>query len=120
MALIDGLHRDYHRLRYSAPFGEPRWFLDKTDVVAEPFRCRYVVFPVPGDGRARLLPMKSAHAALQLIRNSVYPILPSRRYDSTAEHLDELADFLRTVECFQLVGGDARQVVDMLLTQLRW
>jgi hypothetical protein len=108
---IPGLHREYPRMTFSSHFGEPRWFLDKTDSVAEPFRCRYVVFPGFGP-KTQLTAVSRSAAALELLRHCFYPITPVRRADSTADNLPTIAALLASAEPFRLVQRDPQQGVD--------
>jgi hypothetical protein len=115
LTMVDGLHKDYHRMTYSRNLDEPRWFLDQSSRSAEPFRCRYVVFPGLWGTASRLEPLTRSEGALNLIRNSFFPITPIRRYESTGETLQWLSEFLEEAECFALIQGDSGGAVQLLI-----
>jgi hypothetical protein len=110
---VPGLHREYPEMSVSMFFGEPRWFLDKTDSVAEPFSCRYVVFPSFGS-TTRLDPITGADAGLELLSHCFLPITPLRRFTSTAENLPSIAALLADAESYRLVQRDANEGVRAL------
>jgi hypothetical protein len=112
--LVRGVHRDYHKMKYSESFGEPRWFMSKSECAAAPFRCDYVVFPKIAGGESRLLPLSKADAALRLIEQSFYPITPLKCFGNTGENLKTLSRLLADVECFELLQGSPQDSVKLL------
>lgn len=115
LTLVPGLFKEYPNMSYAPSFGEPRWFLDKSDWAAAPFECSFVVFPRLGGAVSRLVPVTKADAALRLIANSFYPISPWRRFTSTAENLETIARLLERTECYELVQGDLSDTLELLL-----
>jgi hypothetical protein len=110
---VPELNREYPNMSVSTFFGEPRWFLDKTDAVADPFQCRYVVFPSFG-AKTRLDPIPRAEAALELLRHCFFPITPLRKFTSTAENLPSIAALLVEAESYRLVQRDPQEGVSAL------
>jgi hypothetical protein len=103
--LVRGVHRDYHKMTYSESFGEPRWFMTKSECAAPPFKCGYVVFPKIVGGESRLVPLSKADAALRLIEQSFHPITPIKRFGATGENLPTLSRLLADAQCFELLQG---------------
>jgi hypothetical protein len=115
LTAVPGLNRDYPNMTYALVFGEPRWFLNKSDRAAEPFSCRYVVFPRVGGTRTRLIPIAKSDAALRLIANSFYPITPTKRYSSSAENLSTTEELLRDSDCFRMLQTEPAEAIATVL-----
>lgn len=110
LELVPGLARDAHRLKFSQTYVEPRYFLQKSESVADPFPCRAVFLLQRHAGRVRLEPISRADAALGILQQAFYPSTPSRPFRSTAENLPSLSKLLAGVETYRLVQGDADPV----------
>lgn len=107
LTIVPGIHKDYHRMKFSQSFDEPRWFLDKSELAAEPFRCHYVIFPQIGQsGPPRMIPIPKTEAAFELIRNAFYPITPTKRFGSTGENLPTVSRLLEDALCYRFIQGE--------------
>lgn len=106
LKIVPGIHKDYHKMKFSQSFDEPRWFLDKSELAAEPFRCKYVIFPQIGYGPAQMLPIPKTEAAFELIRNAFYPVTPIKRFGSTGENLPTISRLLKDAVCYRFIQGE--------------
>lgn len=107
LALVPGLRRDTHRLKFSQTYVEPRYFLQKSESVADPFPCHAVFLLKRHAGRTRLEDITRADAAFGLLQQSFYPSTPSRPFRTTAENLPTLSKLLAGVATYRLVQGDS-------------
>ena len=117
--LVRGVHRDYDKMSYSESFGEPRWFLSKSDCAAPPFGCNYIVFPKIMGGESKLVPLSKADAALRIIQQSFHPMTPIKRVTDTGGNLPTLSRLLADAECFELQQGAPEDSLRLLRSLLR-
>ncbi|TYC53824.1 hypothetical protein FMN50_13720 [Rhodobacterales bacterium] len=118
LSLIPGLHKDYPRMTFSQVFGEPRWFLDKSDCVADPFECQHIIFPQWTDGRTHLAELSKAKSGLMMIQHSFYPHTPSKYCESSVANLHSAARIANSAEVYILKQASPAEGVECLLDYL--
>ncbi|MEL6659377.1 MAG: hypothetical protein AAFR36_23145 [Bacteroidota bacterium] len=116
--IIPGLYKDYPKLYPSDVFGEPRWYLDKTEAVAEPFTCKMVAFPTLNQHSTSLSPIPKTQAALELIKHSFIPMTPTKSFTDHQEDLDTLSKFLEDTTTFRLNHWHPQESINMIKEKL--
>jgi hypothetical protein len=117
--MIPELHRDYPRMTFSYIFGEPRWFLDRTESVAEPFLCQHILFPQWTSGMSRLVEISKANAGMRMIQHSFYPLTPIKFCNDSSLNLKTVAEVVKSTNTYLLLQANSADGVSCLLDYVR-